>query len=115
MSKFGWDLPPGCRLSDIPGNRPEDEYYEHLADEVYAIFPDCTDEDMERLFKLFDQASKDGYETAVSNAAEDAAYDKDNMVRMTLELTETNEKLTKENSELKRWIADVKPILARGG
>ena len=22
---FGWDLPPGCRLSDIPGNRPEDE------------------------------------------------------------------------------------------
>lgn len=21
---FGWDLPPGCRESDIPGNRPED-------------------------------------------------------------------------------------------
>jgi hypothetical protein len=22
---FGWDLPPGCRISDIPGNRPSDE------------------------------------------------------------------------------------------
>ena len=22
---FGWDLPPGVSVSDIPGNRPEDE------------------------------------------------------------------------------------------
>lgn len=25
---FGWDLPPGCSTSDIPGNRPEDEAWE---------------------------------------------------------------------------------------
>lgn len=27
---FGWDLPPGCRISDIPGNRPEDEKWEAI-------------------------------------------------------------------------------------
>jgi len=25
MNKFGWDLPPGVSINDIPGNRPEDE------------------------------------------------------------------------------------------
>lgn len=29
-SIFGWDLPPGCRVSDIPGNRPEDERWEAI-------------------------------------------------------------------------------------
>lgn len=47
-SIFGWDLPPGCRVSDIPGNRPEDEEWEkitegfwdgkHCSDEVYHKF-----------------------------------------------------------------------------
>lgn len=27
---FGWDLPPGVRASDIPGNRPEDEAWERI-------------------------------------------------------------------------------------
>ena len=27
---FGWDLPPGCKVSDIPGNRPEDEAWENI-------------------------------------------------------------------------------------
>ena len=27
---FGWDLPPGVRECDIPGNRPEDIEYEKL-------------------------------------------------------------------------------------
>ena len=31
-SIFGWDLPPGCRVSDIPGNRPEDEAWEAIYD-----------------------------------------------------------------------------------
>jgi len=31
-SIFGWDLPPGCRVSDIPGNRPEDERWEAIYD-----------------------------------------------------------------------------------
>lgn len=32
---FGWDLPPGCRLSDIPGNRPEDEAWENIYDNFF--------------------------------------------------------------------------------
>ncbi len=31
-SIFGWDLPPGCGVSDIPGNRPEDGAWENIYD-----------------------------------------------------------------------------------
>ena len=31
MTSFGWNLPPGCRVSDIPGNRPQDEQWERLS------------------------------------------------------------------------------------
>ena len=34
----GSNLPPGCRISDIPGNRPEDERYEaELTDAIEYI------------------------------------------------------------------------------
>lgn len=32
---FGWDLPPGVRVSDIPGNRPEDEMWEKIIDNFF--------------------------------------------------------------------------------
>jgi len=32
---FGWDLPPGVCLSDIPGNRPEDEEWEQIVDHFW--------------------------------------------------------------------------------
>ena len=32
---FGWDLPPGCRVSDIPGNRPEDDTWESICDNFW--------------------------------------------------------------------------------
>jgi len=35
----GWNLPPGCNVSDIPGNRPEDLafeiFWENYIDKVY--------------------------------------------------------------------------------
>jgi hypothetical protein len=31
----GWNLPPGCSLSDIPGNRPEDIAFDHLMEKIY--------------------------------------------------------------------------------
>lgn len=34
-SIFGWDLPPGCRVSDIPGNRPEDEAWEGIVENFF--------------------------------------------------------------------------------
>ena len=38
MSKhlFGWDLPPGCNVSDIPGNRSEDEAWDKILDDFYV-------------------------------------------------------------------------------
>lgn len=30
----GWNLPPGVSVSDIPGNRPEDEAWERLMDRL---------------------------------------------------------------------------------
>lgn len=32
---FGWDLPPGVNVSDIPGNRPEDEAWENIYDNFW--------------------------------------------------------------------------------
>ena len=29
---FGWDYPPGVSESDIPGNRPIDELWDHVID-----------------------------------------------------------------------------------
>ncbi len=40
MGKFGWDLPPGCRISDIPGNRPEDQAVEAFYDAFYNQLPE---------------------------------------------------------------------------
>lgn len=43
-NKFGWDLPPGVRHSDIPGNRPEDvaaeKFHEEVADRIPLLFED---------------------------------------------------------------------------
>lgn len=62
---FGWDLPPGCRVSDIPGNRPEDEAWEN----IYEGFWDkerltnthiglrITEEEYERMDELYNQAT----------------------------------------------------------
>jgi hypothetical protein len=33
---FGWDLPPGVNVSDIPGNRPEDEVWDNILDDFYT-------------------------------------------------------------------------------
>lgn len=34
----GYNLPPGCRVSDIPGNSSEDEAFENFANEMDALF-----------------------------------------------------------------------------
>jgi hypothetical protein len=39
---FGWDLPPGVSINDIPGNRPEDERWDAIYDNFW---------DKERLLK----------------------------------------------------------------
>jgi hypothetical protein len=51
---FGWDLPPGVRVSDIPGNRPEDEEWEKIL-EGFWDSKHCSDE----LYKKFEKATLD--------------------------------------------------------
>jgi len=36
MGIFGWDLPPGCSINDIPGNRPEDMEAEAIQDAFWT-------------------------------------------------------------------------------
>lgn len=31
---YGWDLPPGVRITDIPGNRPQDEAWDRALDKM---------------------------------------------------------------------------------
>jgi hypothetical protein len=77
-NKFGWDLPPGCSLSDIPGNRREDMANEQIYDNIDdALRPLKLDEDtegleqvIESLFKLINNAHESGYAQAVSDADE---------------------------------------------
>jgi hypothetical protein len=57
MSKFGWDLPPGCKSSDIPGNRPQDIADEQLLDSVEDALRPIT----------YPTANADKYEQAVAN------------------------------------------------
>ncbi len=35
MNLFGWDLPPGVRTCDLPGNRPEDIAWERACELAY--------------------------------------------------------------------------------
>lgn len=41
MGQFGWDMPPGVRESDIPGNRPEDVWGENFTERLLALYKDA--------------------------------------------------------------------------
>lgn len=42
----GWNLPPGCHVHHIPGNRPEDELYDRIYEEVEAEWREDFPEDV---------------------------------------------------------------------
>ena len=69
----GWNMPPGCNVRDIPGNRPEDEAAEALADRIYdaLLLPDTreTDEIVDRLMKLCGDVYAEGHAQGQSDAA----------------------------------------------
>jgi len=87
----GFNMPPGCSVSDIPGNRPEDLAAEAAADAVYNFIGRCLltgfkdgnpvtlpleidEEFVEKLAEWVDEmtckAYGDGYAQAQSDAAE---------------------------------------------
>lgn len=63
----GWNLPPGCNVSDLPGNSPEDERVEALMDKIYDCLSavEAMDEIREKvaqeLFKLCEDSYQEGY------------------------------------------------------
>lgn len=68
----GFNLPPGCSISDIPGNRPEDEAEEALYDAIYTALDGAIFEEEHpvRIKTLIDKAYADGYAKAISDEAE---------------------------------------------
>ena len=47
----GWNLPPGCFESDLPGNRPEDAAFEAFLDtDAFAAVADSGEEAVEQAF-----------------------------------------------------------------
>lgn len=64
-SIFGWDLPPGCSVSDIPGNRPEDEAYEKMLDGFYSKLSKDEQEKVESVDDIIAKAIEYGIEIGV--------------------------------------------------
>ena len=91
---FGWDLPPGCSVSDIPGNQPEDIKQEAIEDEFFE--KEITDDvwkliDSDKQGRIYDAVCKAiwyGYEIGLveqqQTDKENKFYDKDNFNRTKL-------------------------------
>ena len=66
----GWNLPPGCNVSDLPGNTREDERNEAIYDRIYAFFDEwgieeknesMRDKCAEALFKFIGEVYHEAY------------------------------------------------------
>jgi len=78
---FGWDLPPGVRASDIPGNRPEDEVWERIYEYFWdkarltkthkgTLITEVQYEKMGKLYESNDTNYADEIDAYISNAIE---------------------------------------------
>ena len=50
MGIFGWDLPPGCSINDIPGNDPHECERENFEEDFWE--KNCSDELWKKLDEL---------------------------------------------------------------
>lgn len=72
---FGWDLPPGCSVSDLPGNSKSEQDAEAFYNLIYDQFPrGMTDNEMEKLadwvWNQINKAYEEGYKQAQADEAE---------------------------------------------
>lgn len=69
----GFNMPPGCNVSDIPGNRPEDMAAEAFAEEFSEQLPDMDDEKFNIVcawvFERLGKAYQAGYHDGMSDEA----------------------------------------------
>lgn len=52
------NLPPGCRVSDLPGNRPEDDWSDAFWDALDGTVSSAADKDR-RFYDRVEEASQD--------------------------------------------------------
>lgn len=81
---MGWNLPPGCEVSDLPGNRPEDEDWDHYWDEeidrIIEVFKtvfgrDPTKEEHKNTANFYDIYDKDmDFKKAIDKDFDDWRY-----------------------------------------
>lgn len=67
-----WNMPPGCNVSDIPGNGPEDQTREAVFDEIYTIL--AQDTMAEKIFQLLTKHWNEGYERGIGDALQGRDY-----------------------------------------
>ena len=79
---FGWDLPPGVSVNDLPGNRREDEEYEKRWDDYAAkasticpLFDAMWEVFDDELILLIDLAHDLGYAEGHNDGFSDAKLD----------------------------------------
>lgn len=70
----GFNLPPGCNVTDLPGNRPEEQAAEAFWDLAYEQFPESMpDEDKNKVinwcWEQVGNAYGEGYQQAMSDSA----------------------------------------------
>ena len=89
----GWNLPPGVNVSDIPGNRPEDEanevFHEALDERFDKKYPQhkqastamiqlVVDHNMDDVFSLYVEMARDmGYNQGYNDGGMDEAMARD--------------------------------------
>jgi hypothetical protein len=83
----GWNLPPGCNVSDLPGNTPAEQEAEAFYDAFYEMeekarkaFPELGDIYVELLaewvWKQMGEAYGKGYEKGIDDAGFAREYHK---------------------------------------
>lgn len=70
---FGWDLPPGVRASDLPGNRPADSIYERYLGDICLALTDAGYTEQQAL----DLLDRRDIQDIVSDGAAEAEFVRD--------------------------------------
>jgi hypothetical protein len=71
------NLPPGCSVSDIPGNRPEDAEWEEMNDCLFQVldqqgFEALVDKVLERVHEAYNAGYSDGEKISEAERSEES-------------------------------------------
>ena len=118
-----YNLPPGCSTSDIPGCRPEDEWYagqmESALDDLDNVFDDYEDLESANIISKYQEWDKAGYwhrhvETVAEREA--LAFGHECVVRQRVRQKAINEDLSpnlaiRTREKMQEWARSVQHTL----